>query len=140
MSYEALLTEGSIRKQTPDPGSIHDLLAGAERDVSVAAQTLDVDADWAFNIAYNAILRASRAYMFKQGYRPRGPEGHITVVRFLKEALGEALSGEVATFDQMRRKRNIAVYEASGRIGRQEAEQAVSFARNFLAKIRGLID
>jgi hypothetical protein len=35
MSYEALLTEGSIRKQTPDPGSIRDLLAGAERDLGV---------------------------------------------------------------------------------------------------------
>jgi len=44
-----------------------------------------------------------------------------------------------STFDQMRRKRHRVVYEASGRIGATEAEQAIAFARVFLVKIRGLI-
>jgi len=45
MPYETLLAEGKIRREAPDPGSIRDLLADAERDVSVAPRTIDVDAD-----------------------------------------------------------------------------------------------
>ena len=138
MPYEALLAAGKIQKQPPQPRTIRDLLSLAERDISVAAQTLEVDPDWAFNIAYNGILQASRALMLKQGSRPRGPEQHTTAVRFLKEALGEAFADQVATIDQMRRKRHKAVYEASGRIGAGEAQQAVSFARGYVEKIRGL--
>jgi len=139
MPYETLLAEGRIRRQPSQPSTIGDLLLLAERDAGVADQTLKVDPDWAFNIAYNAVLQAARAFMLKQGFRPRGPDQHATVVSFLKEALGNAFVEEVATFDQMRRKRHRAVYEAAGRIGKREAEQAVSFAGSFLAKIRGLI-
>jgi len=139
MPFETIIAEGKIWSQTPQPRTVRDLLLLSERDASVAEQTLEVDPDWAFNIAYNAVLQTSRAFMVKQGYRPRGPDQRATVVGFIKEALGESFGEEVATFDQMRRKRHRAVYEAAGRIGKREAEQAVSFARNFVEKIRGLI-
>lgn len=139
MSYEKLLSEGRIRKLSPENSAIRDLLALAERDAKVAAQTLELDADWAFNIAYNSVLQASRAFMLKEGYRPRGPNQHATVVRFLNEALGEKLADEVATFNQMRRKRHRTVYEVAGRIGASEAEQAASFASDYLKRIRQML-
>ncbi len=77
--------------------------------------------------------------MLNEGYRPRGPDQHATVVRFLNEALGEKLPDEIVTFDQMRRKRNRTVYEVAGRIGASEAEQAASFAREYWAKIGQLL-
>ena len=95
MPFETLLAEGRIRRHTPQTRTIRDLLLLAERDARVAEQTLEVDPDWAFNIAYNAVLQAARAFMMKQGYRPRGPEQHATVVSFLKEALGNAFVEEV---------------------------------------------
>ena len=139
MPYEKLLSEGRIKKQSPKLGAVRDLLSLAERDARVAARTLEVDTDWTLNIAYNSVLQASRAFMLKEGYRPRGPDQHATVVRFLKEALGQKLPGEIATFDQMRRKRHRAVYDTAGRIGATEAEQAASFARDYLGNIRELI-
>jgi uncharacterized protein (UPF0332 family) len=139
MPYKDLLGQGRLARQPPSSKAIQELFSLAERDIHVAEHTLDVDPDWAFNIAYNAVLQAARAFVLSEGYRTRGADQHATVVLFLKKALGERLAGEIATFDQMRRKRHRAVYEASGRIGAAEAKQAVTFAGEFLEKIRGLI-
>ena len=95
MPYETLLAEGRITRQAPQPSTIRELLLLAERDAGVADQTLKVDPDWAFNIAYNAVLQAARTFMMKQSFRPRGPDQHAPVVSFLKEALGNAFVEEV---------------------------------------------
>ncbi len=139
MPYEKLLSERRVKRQSPKPDAIRDILLLAERDVKVAEQTLEVDPDWAFNIAYNSVLQASRAYMLREGFRPRGPNQHATVVRFLEEAFAQKLPEDVATFDQMRRKRHRAVYDTAGRIGASEAEQAVIFARDYLDRIRQML-
>lgn len=139
MPYEELLGQGRLTQQPPSPKATKDLLVLAERDIQVAERTLEVDPDWAFNIAYNAVLQAARAFVRSEGYRTRGADQHATVVRFLKLGVGDRLTNEIATFDQMRRKRHRAVYEASGRIGTAEAEQAIAFARKFLATMQGLV-
>ena len=86
-----------------------------------------------------AVLQAGRAFVHSEGSRTRGADQHATVVHCLKRALGEKLVGEIATFDQVRRKRHRAVYEASGRIGAAEAMQAVALAGEFLAKMHAVI-
>ncbi|TAJ45689.1 hypothetical protein [Methanofollis fontis] len=51
----------------------------ARRDVTVAGSVLAGNSDWAYTIAYNAMLQAGRALMFSKGYRPAGTNQHITV-------------------------------------------------------------
>lgn len=71
---------------------------------------LAISNEWAYNIAYNAVLSAGRALMFARGYRPKGGEGHVSV----KEFPGYHLSQDrVAVFDRMRRKRHMATYDVS---------------------------
>src|SRR3990172_5005630 len=140
MPYEDLLSQGRLAQQPPSSKAIQDLFSLAERDIPVAEHTLEVDPDWAFNIAYNAVLQTARAFVLSEGYRTRGADQHATVVHFLKRALGERLAGEIATFDQMRRKRHRAVYEASGRIGAAEATETLPFPPQFLLNIRRLIE
>lgn len=106
----------------------------AERDLSVADSI--VDEDWAFNIAYNAMLQAGRAWMFSQGYRPRGETGHVAVVRFAGATLGKDAAGFVALFDSMRRKRHRAVYDEPGIVSSQELRSALSAAKAFLALVK----
>lgn len=77
--------------------------------------------------------------MFAQGYRPRGAEQHGTVVLFVQEGLGEAYAGQIALFDQMRRKRHRVIYEQMGLVSEQEAAQAVTFAQSFVEEIRLVI-
>ena len=38
----------------------------------------------------------------------------------------------IAVFDRLRRKRNLALYDDTGFVSRQEAEQALKAARDFL--------
>jgi len=139
MPYDKLLQQGRIRHHAANPKEIRALLDLANRDLSVAGSTLEVDPDWAYTIAYNAVLQASRALMFSQGFRPRGSEGHATVVRFVREALGREHVSKVNLFDQMRRKRHRMLYEMAGLVGSQEAKNSLAFAKEFIDLIRRLI-
>ena len=80
MPYEDLLGQGRLAQQPPSSKAIQDLFSLAERDIHVAEHTLEVDPDWAFNIAYNAVLQAARAFVLSEGYRTRGADQHATVV------------------------------------------------------------
>jgi uncharacterized protein (UPF0332 family) len=112
------------------------LLKIAARDLVAAERNLPHDHDWAYTMAYNAVLQAARGLMLANGFRPRGAEQHATVVQFAEEALGKSYASQVALFDQMRRKRHRVIYEMVGLVSKQEAEQAVAFAGKFVEEIR----
>lgn len=139
MPYDKLIQQKRIKPYQAKPEEIKQLLKLAARDLASAERILADDPDWAFTIAYNAILQSSRAYIFAQGYRPRGAEQHGTVVQFIEEALGKNYSAQIALFDQMRRKRHRVIYEQMGLVSEQEAKQASSFAKTFVEEIRLLI-
>lgn len=132
MPYERLIKTNMIKAYQADDKEISQLLQVAERDYLAGEQNLENAPDWAYSMAYNAILQAGRAFMFKKGYRPRGANQHGTVVEFLKEGLGSQYSQQVHLLDQMRRKRHRVIYEVAGLVSAHEAEQAVSFARQFV--------
>lgn len=96
---------------------------------------IKTSAEWAFNIAYNAMHQAGRAFMFHAGYRAVGEGHHATVVRFLEIGLGGAFKDTLALLDRMRRKRNRATYDMMGTISDKEAGEAITAAEEFLAEI-----
>jgi uncharacterized protein (UPF0332 family) len=135
MSLEELERRGKIKRYQARRSEIDSLLLVARRDLVAAERNLAEDADWSYNMSYNAILQAARALMFSRGYRPRGTDQHRTVVRFAKVALGDAYARETALFDQMRRKRNRLLYETVGLASNQEAQQALALARRVVEDI-----
>ncbi len=139
MPYDRLLQSNRIQPHRPNQDEIKQLLLLANRDLKTARRNLDEAPDWAYSIAYNAILQASRALMFFSGYRPRGSEQHATVVEFTEERLGNAFTAQVRLFDQMRRKRHRVIYEISGSVSKNEAEQSIAFAKEFVEKINEMI-
>lgn len=66
--YQKLLKEGKIKVHQVSSEEIKDILEIADRDLSFAKEAMAHNWDWAFTIAYNAALSASRAYMYKIGY------------------------------------------------------------------------
>ena len=136
MPYSKLLQRGKIGRYKAKPQEIEQLFQVAERDLRTADRILDTDLDWAYTIAYNAILQATRALMLAQGYRPRGQSQHATVIEFARLSLGSGFQHQVALFDQMRRKRHQLVYDIAGLVSRQEAQQALTFAQQIVAEIR----
>lgn len=139
MPYEQLAQQGRIKPYRARPEEIQKLLQVAARDLTAAERNLLDDHDWAYTIAYNAVLQAARAMVLAKGFRPRGGEQHATVVQFIEETLGKKYASQIALFDQMRRKRHRVIYEMAGLVSKQEAEQGVAFAKKFVEEIRLLI-
>lgn len=141
MNYETLLGKGLIKPLKAEPSQIKSRLDLAARDLKTAKQMMDQSRDWAYNIAYNALLQASRALMLAEGYRPTSGEGqHKVTILFAEAALGERFESEIRFFDKMRVKRNRAVYDTAGIVSESEARQAVAFAERFIEKIREIVE
>lgn len=139
MPYEQLVSNGSLKPYKAAKTEIMQLLKIAARDILAARRNLNDDPDWAFNMSYNALLQASRALLFNEGYRTRGGEAHVTVIEFMREKMGSAYSSQINQFDQMRRKRHRLVYETSGIVSKTEAQLNIDFCERFIKDIESLI-
>jgi uncharacterized protein (UPF0332 family) len=128
--------DGLIKRLPFDRKKVEDAIALAHRDLRTARTILNTDRDWAYTIAYNAILQAGRALMFSKGYRPDGANQHISVVKFAELFLDKQ---DAIIFDRMRRKRHSSVYDMAGSISETEAESAVSHAEVLIRKIEYLL-
>lgn len=129
---EDLEQQGLIKKLPVDQKKVQDTCDLAHRDIKTAHYMLDSDYDWAYTIAYNAVLQAGRALMFSKGYRPTGANQHISVVKFSERYLDK---DDIIIFDRMRRKRNCTVYDAAGSITESEANFAVGQVEILVRKI-----
>jgi uncharacterized protein (UPF0332 family) len=133
--YSELLEDGRIKPGRFSRKQGEDRIEIARRDLGTAEEIAETSPDWAFNIAYNAMHQAGRAFLFHRGYRAVGEGHHATVVRFLELSLGAEYRDVLAVMDRMRRKRNRATYDSVGTISRKEVQEAVATAREFVAQI-----
>jgi len=93
-----------------------------------------VDAVGAYTMAYDSMLQAGIALILSLGYRPKVVNFHKTVVETVRGILGVDYSPAIKKFDQMRKSRHQAVYEAEI-ISGSEAEIAIKTAREFIKRI-----
>ncbi|MCK4244671.1 MAG: HEPN domain-containing protein [Candidatus Omnitrophica bacterium] len=139
MIFEDLIREGLIEKIPANLKRADKSIERARKDLTTAKANLSIDEEWAYAIAYHGMLRAGRALMLAEGYRPKGKDRHKTVVSFCGRILGEEFKKLVNNFDWMRRKRHDFIYEPERPIAKQEAEQALSDAQTFIEKIISLV-
>lgn len=98
------------------------------------------DRDWAFSIAYNAVLQATRALMFDKGFRPAAGEGqHKGAVQFAEIVLGDKFQDQIYIFDKMRSKRHRVIYDVSGLVSQAEAHQAFDFAVRYVEIVEKML-
>ena len=141
MAYEDLLNRGMIKPFAAGSAQSASRLALAKRDIKAAEAMLAIDRDWAFSMAYNAVLQATRALMFANGFRPVAGEGqHKTAVEFAEIALGEKFHDDIYIFDKMRSKRHRVIYDALGLVSLEEARQAFAFAVRFVKEVEQLLE
>jgi len=136
MKIEELLKKRRIHRHRASPGEINRLLELADRDIRMARLIMAEDWDWAFSIAYNAVLQSARAYIYSQGYRPAAEQGHKNTFAFMRAALGDDLSSTIGYFDRMRKKRNQAIYDVAGLITEKEAKAILKNAIAFVDAIK----
>ena len=129
----------TTRPQKIDPKQVRQFLADAHKKAA-AAKNLSIDEESAYQIAYQAMLKASLALMLSHGQRPRVQLGHhIAIIEFAQKHLDPSLAATFALFDRMRRKRNEAFYDIA-LIGEEEAEDAVDATEAYLKAVSANID
>ncbi len=77
--------------------------------------------------------------MYAQGYRPRGPDRHKIVIRFLRATLDLSFKPKLNRLNRIRKKRHRAVYRLAGAISEREAKGTIEFAEEFVAQLADLI-
>lgn len=137
MSIEELVKNGSIHPFQATQDEINRAIGVARRDLDIAEGILGESLDWAYSIAYNAVLQACRAYMFKLGYRPSSTEAHLVTFEFMQFVMEEPYKKSISYFDRVRKKRHRTVYDEVGLISEKEAGELLKRAREFLSYIEG---
>jgi len=136
VTLEELERGGYVKRLPEDKKKVEDALNLAKRDIKIAKTILRDNDDWAFSIAYNAMLQAIRALMFSKGYRPSGRNQHISVVRFAELFLRK---DDVIVLDRMRRKWHVTIYDTAGTISVKEAGNAVERAERLVHEIERML-
>ncbi|MFH1576564.1 MAG: HEPN domain-containing protein [Candidatus Margulisiibacteriota bacterium] len=136
MSYKSLENKNLISPFKAPLEQIEKEMKLARRDLKVAQKNLKEDYDWAFAIAYNAVLQAGRALMLSKGYRPRGEHQHKTVLKFIELSLGKDFEQKARFLDMMRSKRHRVIYDEPELISESEAKFAIQIADEFVKLVR----
>lgn len=135
MPFDQLEKKGLIQRAKINFKQVYNYLSRSKKDLTTSKANLNIDQEWAYTIAYHAVLRAGRALMMSCGYRPKGRNQHKTIVQFTRVILGNKMSELVRKFDRMRRKRHDFIYEPDKPIPRQEAEKALEDSEELVKKI-----
>lgn len=139
MAYEDLKEGGLVEEAKPDFRQASRLMARALKDLSTARANVSIDKEWAYTIAYQGMLRAARATLAAEGWRPKGRDQQRAIARFIGEFLGEEFRTLVNAFDLMRRKRQQFLEEGERPIPRYEVEGAVKDAQAFVERIEEVL-
>ena len=88
--------------------------------------------DWAFSIAHNAALQASRAFMFAHGYRPASNEGHKNTFMFVAIVVDDEHRRLIHYFDHVRVQRHRVVYDVVGMVTQTETQNLLAKAKEYV--------
>jgi hypothetical protein len=128
------------RLQPANDRQIRQFLENAKRKAVAARKNLSIDPESAYQIAYEAMIKGSLAWMLSHNQRPRHQLGHhVAIIEFAQKSLVGCSATTFVLFDRMRRKRNDAFYGIA-MIGDSEAKEAVSTAEAYLAVIGSEIE
>jgi uncharacterized protein (UPF0332 family) len=110
----------------------------AEKDLEFAKKGMEIkNYDRVMSVAYESVLRAINNLMNSLGYRAIGGEHHKNAFEFMKET--NINSELVSYFDRVRRRRNDFVYQDVEVVSKEEAEQIIAKAEEFVQEIRTFV-
>ncbi|MBI4020679.1 MAG: HEPN domain-containing protein [Candidatus Aenigmarchaeota archaeon] len=138
-SFERYLKMGKAKRKTPDPEESRSLLQKAEKRlqyVTTRAATTETAA-FVLEDAYETAREAAQSLMSLAGFKPYS---HEATLSFLREYYGPQFPETViAQFDRFRQLRHDSIYKAVD-IVPEDARACLSFARDFLGRVKPLVD
>lgn len=138
MTLSDCFEKGLLRRIAPSPEKAKASLEASEKFIAKAEFNMKEYPDVAILMAYDSLLHAARAVLFRDGISEKS---HACVVAYLREKYaGRGLAEEqVNTLDTYRRVRHTAQYGLSAVYSLDEAEEAISCAKDFLSAIKALL-
>ncbi len=123
------------KAQRIDPKQVKRFFTNAQKRAAAARKKLAIDAETAYEIAYEAMIKGSLALMLSHRQRPRKQLGHhIAIIEFAQKNLPGCPATTFVLFDRMRRKRNDAFYDVTI-VSDTEAREAVATSEQFLGMV-----
>lgn len=135
MNFKEFIEKGLIEEIQPNFRQIANLQDRALKDLKTAEAILETDREWAYTIAYQAMMRAAKALILSEGYRPKGREQQRTVVQLSGEILGKGFRTLTIKFDRIRRKGQWFFEDPEKPISKYEVEEAIKDAKEFIQKV-----
>jgi len=136
-----LIAEGLIERVPVDLETAGIWLDAAQRHLVAAERVIDVDAEGAYSLQYDAARKALAAIMLSEGLRARAmPGSHRAVAEFARriDATSSARK-HLRRFDAMRRNRNRIEY-GTATIGSQVVADDLQHAREIVVIARQRVD
>jgi hypothetical protein len=137
----ALIEAHHLQRIVGDPYVVSALLTSAHRHIASAQRNLDLDAEAAFSLAYDAARKGATALLAHQGLRPTTAGGHLVIIEAIR-AQFPGVPGLIS-LDRLRRRRNQAEYpdpHSYDPITNDEAADSIRVAGECLASVQRLVE
>jgi len=145
MNLRRLLQDGLVEQFPSSSNQINDKIKIAERDLE-AAKTIGAlnnpaTDDTAYKAAYNAMLQASTALIYKKGYRviARGSHHYITVEFIKSEYSRQIPQDAIISFENARSTRNTLQYDTAGIITNSDVIRLATIAETFVNSAKTIL-
>jgi uncharacterized protein (UPF0332 family) len=126
-----------FKKQERSPEQVKAFYKGACQKLNTAYKLTDEDPEAAYQIAYEAMLKASLAIILHHELRPRSQPGHhVAIIDMVGKIMGADYSNQIKAFDEMRRNRNSFLYEPFGFVSSHELRDALNIVSDFLEAVQ----
>lgn len=136
MSLDEWLSNSWIHPIAPSAGTIASLLAIADREIADASLE-GMSPDGRFDHAYDAIRAMCEAALHAAGYVvPKGGRKHERVIQSLPFTVDGDWTAEVDFFDRARRLRHQTIYERTGVVQPQDADDLLATAGRLVIAVR----
>lgn len=135
MIFEQLKAKGLVEVVAPDLQRANRLLARAQKDLKTAQAMVGTDAEWAYVVAANSMLRAARALTLAEGLRPRGRDQARTLLQLTAWLVAEEEVSMVEDLDQVRKKGQHFLDSADRPISLYELEATLNVAEQLVGVV-----
>jgi uncharacterized protein (UPF0332 family) len=134
--FSELIKRGLLKKEKIEIDQVRALLSSSAKNLNASRETLEIDEETCFAMAYTAMLKIARAVLFLHGFRPADGQQHKTTIDVAGRLLGNDFKNLIEKFDKMRRKRNQFTYDPLLPLTEQETKEALRTAEKFSAETR----
>src|SRR3990172_9290895 len=135
MIFEQLKAKGLVEAVDRDLSGENSLMARAKKDLKTAQAVVGTDAEWAYVVAVHAVLRAARALMLAEGFRPRRRDQTRRLLQIAGSLVGEGEGSTRADREQVRKKGQHFLEWADRPISLYELEATQNIAEQWVGVV-----